>query len=399
MEPDSIPGDIGRFMREYYFPEVIGGLSSIDDNVLNDISDKVAQRIMEGKRIFAFGNGGSEAIAEGFIHTLEQRIYHCKFDAYCNPGLRRVPDAEFNLLFDRRIKTSGRSGDLAILISASGNSENILNASALCSGLGIESLLLSGNGAIAGKSDYPVVLQIHDQQILEDVILGFLYIVSDVVEQKVIGLRYDVAQIKEKYTTDFDRATKKLDYILIWNLAQDILRAYKEGLQVRIDAPDSGLLSANAGHMQHNLKWDAFQNVVPRLPNRVLSGLPTYHFSGVSNDGGEDFNYAIEIEDNCVHGDVEVVFARDLNSKSVQTLLQAAKKKGMSAHTFGQNYESSYIASNICQSVLHLTSRVINAHLLSEKTSYADFELRLRQDLALLRQKNQTQRRLEATYK
>lgn len=403
MTESNIQQNIEGFIQRYYLLKVVEGLNSIDVSVLEAISDKVAQRVREGRRIFAFGNGGSEAIAEAFVYTLEQRIGdNFKFDVYGNPRLSEATDAGINTLFNFRIRRSGRPGDLAVLVSASGNSTNINNVAGLCREQSIETISLSGNGLIATarRSDYPIIFQINDQQILEDVTLGLLYIVGEIVEQKVNGKKYNAAEIKGKYVAGFVDGTAKTDYsTFVLALAQDILQAYKKGSQIRVDAPDNGLLSINAGHMQHNLKWDAFQDVEPRLTNRVTSGFPTYHLSGVSNDGGEGFNYAVEVQDNNQPDDVEIVFAKDLSSKPVQALLLAAKRKGIRIHSFEFNGQDDYVASNICQSFLHITSRVINAYLLSEKTGYADFEHRLRQDLAMLRKKDETLEKLTRVYK
>ncbi len=393
-----------QFIGKYYLPHVVEGLRTIDAQVLEDISERVAHRIREGRRLFGFGNGGSEAISEAFIYALEQRISpEFQFDTYSNPKLSEAVDSPNQELFNHRIKRSGRKGDLAILVSASGNSDNVNTVSAICRENGVETVAISGNGRIANdpetKTDYSIVIPIEDQQILEDVTLGVIYLIAELTQYKTEAKEYDVATVRSRYIDQLVTGFGQLSARAIGSLAADIIQAYKIGKLVRIDAPDSGQLSINAKHMQHNLKWDAFQDVKNRLPNRVYSGLPTYHLSGVANDGGECFNYTVEVDDNNAPGDVELLFTREIGSRSIQALLKVAEKKRMSIHQFSFNVESEYVASNLTQSVLHLTSRVINAHLLCEQAYSETFEDQLRQDLALLRQKDKIRQRLERVYK
>lgn len=399
----KINQNIEDFVKVYYMPKVVKGIDDIENNVLEEISDKVAQRIKGGRRIFAFGNGGSEAIAEAFVYSLEQKIGdNFKFDVYSNPKLSEATDAGISTLFNRRIRRSGRPGDLAVLVSASGNSDNIANASKACSSQSVEAISISGNGRVANDkecaADYPVVIKINDQQIIEDVILGAVYIIGKMAQYQVEGKKYDANKAKKRYTGELIRCFSQLPSHQIDELAKNIIQAHKRGKQIRIDAPDSGLLAINAGHMQHNLKWDAFQGINARPSNMVSSGLPTYHFSGVGNDGGEGFNYAIEINDNYNSGDLEIIFARNMCSNSVQALIRAAEMKRMAIHPFCFQTDSEYAASNLAQTALHLTSRVINAYLLSE-AHQNNFAEQLRLDLAMLRQKDETERKLQGVYK
>ncbi|MCH7535224.1 MAG: SIS domain-containing protein [Bacteroidetes bacterium] len=395
-------GAIQHFMEEYYIPGVVEGLRTIDDQILEDVSEKVVHRIREGRRIFGFGNGGSEAISEAFIYALEQRINdEFEFDTYSNPKLGEAVDTKNGKLFNHRIRRSGREGDLVVLVSASGNSENINNVSALCKEKGVETVSVSGGGRIANDpkttADNPVVIMIKDQQILEDVTLGLVYLVAELAQYKTGGVSYDTGEVKRRYIEKLADGLGQLAASRISHLALEITRAYKEGKRIRIDAPDSGQLSINAKHMQHNLKWDAFQDA-KRLTNRVYSGLPTYHMSGVSNDGGDGLAYAVEVDDNSEPGDVSVVFAKDMNSMPVQALLKAAERKGIPVDAFCFHVDSEYVASSLTQSVLHLTSRAINAYLLTEQGDPREFSELLGGDLALLRQKNETRKKLGDTY-
>ncbi len=398
---------VAEFIQEYYFPQVLSGIQQLDEQVLNEVGEKVACRIKEGRRIFGFGNGGSEALSEAFILALEQRIStEFQFDTYSSPTAAEAiftPNVE---LYQHRLRRSGRAGDLAVLISASGNSENINRASALCREQGIETVSISANGRVARdpstKSDVPIVIPVEDQQMLEDITIGAAYLIVEIANHNVEERKISVTEVKERYLALLHAGTPIINPFQIGSLAEAIVNAYTKGRQVRIDAPDSGLLSLNAKHMEHNLKWDAFQDVPRRLTNRTYSGLPTYHISGVSNDGGERFNLAVEIEDNMEPGDVEVLFIREPTSSVVQATQFGAKQKKLYLSPFVFNVDSEHAASNLAQSVMHTTARTVNALLLSHhedgSTDVDTFRTQLRYDMAMLRQKDLTRERLEQRY-
>jgi len=106
-----------------------------------------------GNRLLIAGNGGSAADAQ---HIAAEFV--CRFN-YERPGLPAMAlatnysvmtaagnDYSFEQVFQRELEANGRSGDLFIGISTSGNSQNILNALESCERLGIRSIGLAGEG-------------------------------------------------------------------------------------------------------------------------------------------------------------------------------------------------------------------------------------------------------------
>lgn len=397
--------ETNKFVEEYYLPQLFKGILEVENMPIEKISNKIATAILGGKHIFSFGNGGSEAISELFIQSLEQNIStEFQFDTFSNPKLsesKGIPNEE---LFNHKIKRSGKKGDLIILISASGNSENIKKASILCKEKGIETISISGNGEIVNnpeiKSDLAIVLNIKDQQILEDITLALINIIVDLVLHKVNKLNYSLEKIKEKQLYNLKKGILTIKENKIFNIAERIIKAYHEGKIIRIDAPESCGLSISAKHMEHNLKWDAFQNIKNRLKNKVNSGLSTYHLTGVGNDGGDNFNYAIEIKDNAESEDFEIIFAKNINSLQIRSLLLEANNKKMDIEIFNFNIGNDFTEACLAQIILHLTSRIINTRLLLEEESITQnqFKQQLQYDLAMLRTKPQTRIKLEQEY-
>ena len=115
----------------------------------------------EGKLLF-FGNGGSASDAQHLATELTVRYKQNR------PALAAIAlttdtsaltaignDLGFDQLFARQIEALGRPGDVAIAISTSGKSPNVLNALDKARDMGITAVGLTGGsgGAMAGRAD------------------------------------------------------------------------------------------------------------------------------------------------------------------------------------------------------------------------------------------------------
>ena len=98
-----------------------------------------------GKKIIFAGNGGSAAMAS-----------HCAVDLTKNAGVRAINFNEADLItcfandfgyekwVEKSIEFYGESGDLAVLISSSGNSMNMVNAAKRAKGMSIKTVTFTG---------------------------------------------------------------------------------------------------------------------------------------------------------------------------------------------------------------------------------------------------------------
>lgn len=119
---------------------------------LIDVVGKLCVRAYQsGNKIMIAGNGGSAADAQHFAGELVSRFY------YDRPPLAAIAlttdtsiitaignDYGYRDIFSRQIKALGRSGDVFIAITTSGNSENILSAVLACKQMNIDVIGLTG---------------------------------------------------------------------------------------------------------------------------------------------------------------------------------------------------------------------------------------------------------------
>ena len=131
---------------------VMGGdlteLSAAFDAALVLITNALAA----GRKVLAFGNGGSCADAEHLVAELVGRF------AYDRPSLPAISltvptatltalgnDYGYDRIFERQISSLGQSGDVAIGITTSGNSKNVLRALEAAKSQSLKTIALTGS--------------------------------------------------------------------------------------------------------------------------------------------------------------------------------------------------------------------------------------------------------------
>jgi D-sedoheptulose 7-phosphate isomerase len=128
---------------------------------------EVAATALEGGgKLLFFGNGGSAGDAQHLATELTVRYIR---DRAPIPAIALTTDTSaltaigndlgFDQIFARQVQALGRAGDLAIGITTSGKSPNVLRALAVARELGLGAAALTGNdgGSLPGLAD-PLVI-------------------------------------------------------------------------------------------------------------------------------------------------------------------------------------------------------------------------------------------------
>ena len=133
----------------------------------------------DGRTIFFFGNGGSASTASHFVVDIgkatirgDGKRFRCvalvdnveSVTAWAN-------DTEYAKVFSEQLKGLARPGDVAIGISGSGNSPNVLEAMRTARTLGLATVGLTGmgGGKLKDLVDVPLVVPSNSMQHIEDV--------------------------------------------------------------------------------------------------------------------------------------------------------------------------------------------------------------------------------------
>ncbi|MHB8671269.1 MAG: D-sedoheptulose-7-phosphate isomerase [Acidimicrobiales bacterium] len=121
----------------------------------------VAREIAARRQVFTFGNGGSatdaEALAARFVES--GRAARSLTDVAVITALGN--DVGFDLVFSRQLIAHAREGDVAIGLSTSGNSRNVLRAFAEARRLGVYTVGFAGyeGGEMATAADHCFVVR------------------------------------------------------------------------------------------------------------------------------------------------------------------------------------------------------------------------------------------------
>lgn len=126
-------------------------------------TEEIVRTLQAGGKIFLFGNGGSAADAQ---HIAAEFVNRYVIERPPLPAIALTTDTsaltsianDYGVadLFAKQLRALGKAGDVAIALSTSGNSPNILRALDVCRELGIRSIGLTGGtgGEMAGKVDH-----------------------------------------------------------------------------------------------------------------------------------------------------------------------------------------------------------------------------------------------------
>jgi len=151
----------------------------------------VTERLTAGNKVLLFGNGGSAADAS---HMAAEFVNRFRRERRGLPALALVTDPAvltsigndygFERIFARQIEALGAPGDLAVGISTSGTSENVLRGLAEAARRNMGTVLVTGSGGArhADKMDIVIVVPSDETPRIQEVhgLLG--HIVCEIVE-------------------------------------------------------------------------------------------------------------------------------------------------------------------------------------------------------------------------
>lgn len=127
---------------------------------IDDLAKEIAERLRNGGKIMVCGNGGSAADAQHLAGEMVNRFLKDR-KPYAAVALTTDTsvisaignDFGYDLIFDKQIRAIGRSGDVLIAISTSGNASNVCRAVEAASHFNniLSVALTGGTGGKLGK--------------------------------------------------------------------------------------------------------------------------------------------------------------------------------------------------------------------------------------------------------
>jgi len=158
--------------------------------------EAVVQALKGGGKVMLFGNGGSAAQAQHAAAELTGR-YRRERRALAAIALTTDTSAltaignDYGIerVFERQLEALARPGDVAVALSTSGRSPNVLRAVEAAKRLRIFVIALTGGdgGALAGRADLALVIPSGSTPQIQEAHLALLHVLCDGVERELGG--------------------------------------------------------------------------------------------------------------------------------------------------------------------------------------------------------------------
>ncbi len=144
-----------------------------------------------GNKLFFFGNGGSAADAQ---HLAAEYVNRYIMDRPPLPAIALTTDASiltsisndfsFNEVFAKQLKALGKEGDVAVGISTSGTSPNIIKAFEVAKEMGMKTIALTGNdgGSMAKVADFSLIVPSSSTPRIQETHILIGHILCELVE-------------------------------------------------------------------------------------------------------------------------------------------------------------------------------------------------------------------------
>jgi len=177
MKSTSTAPGAGIAAKEY-FTSLQEVLDHLDFSMIDRMTDAVWENYERGRALYIFGNGGSAALASHFACDIGKGTVAAGRKRLRTVALTdNVPlitalanDLAYADIFSEQLAGLAEKGDMALAISGSGNSPNVVRGLEEARKLGLRTLVLTGfaGGRVKALADLCLVVPSDNMQHIED---------------------------------------------------------------------------------------------------------------------------------------------------------------------------------------------------------------------------------------
>ncbi len=161
---------------------------------LLEVIKLISHTFEAGNKVFLFGNGGSAADAQ---HIAAEFVNRYIMDRPPLPAIALTTDTSvltsisndmaFNEIFSRQLKALGKEGDVAVGLSTSGNSSNVIKAFEVAQEMGMRTVALTGNdgGALSKIADLTLVVSSSSTPRIQETHILVGHLLCEMVEHQL----------------------------------------------------------------------------------------------------------------------------------------------------------------------------------------------------------------------
>ncbi len=176
-------------VKELFFKENIA--------IIKEVAELIAKTLSEGGKILIFGNGGSATDAS---HIAAEFVNRFKRE---RPGLPAIAlntdmavitaianDYDYSEIFAKQIKALGQKGDVAIGISTSGSSRNVIKAIEVAKKRGLKTIAFTSKKGekLISKVDYAFAVASEETPRIQETHITLGHILCELVEDILFEL-------------------------------------------------------------------------------------------------------------------------------------------------------------------------------------------------------------------
>ncbi len=168
-------------------------LASHIDRIM-EVTNRMVSVLESGRKVLFFGNGGSACDASHLAGELVNRFY---LDRKGLAGLALTTDMSvitsisndyhYHEIFARQIESLGNEGDMALGISTSGNSENVLRGLEKAKTMGLVTVGFTGGsgGKLASAVDYAFIVPSKITPRIQETHITLGHVICELVEERL----------------------------------------------------------------------------------------------------------------------------------------------------------------------------------------------------------------------
>lgn len=176
-------------------------------------ADALCSSLARGKKVLSFGNGGSAADAQHFAAELVGRFDQ---NRRALPAVALTTDSSaitaiandfgFDEVFARQVCALGSPGDVALGISTSGRSRNVVRAVRAAREMGLTTIALSGHegGDLAEAAHVSIVIPSSITAYIQECHIVTIHILCEIVDQVLFGLGRAIPHAAQKKVVGWD---------------------------------------------------------------------------------------------------------------------------------------------------------------------------------------------------
>ena len=158
----------------------------------------IIESLKAGKKLLVFGNGGSASDSQ---HIAAELVGRFKMERKALPAIALTAntsiltaignDYGYEAVFSRQIEALGVAGDVALGISTSGNSKNVIEALRKAHALGMKTIALSGGdgGNMKREADISIIVATKDTPRVQESHIMIAHIICALVEDRIFGCK------------------------------------------------------------------------------------------------------------------------------------------------------------------------------------------------------------------